>query len=45
MNREALQINTAAREQKGIKTEEEGRIFKLDLRDFEVDSLCYKLKI
>lgn len=44
MNREALQINTAAREQKWIKTAEEERIFKLDLRDFEVYSLCYKLK-
>lgn len=44
MNREALQINTAAREQKWIKTAEEGRIFKLDLRDFEAYSLCYKLK-
>lgn len=44
MNRAALQINTAAREQKWIKTAEEGRIFKLDLRDFEVYSLCYKLK-
>lgn len=44
MNREALQINTAAREQKWIKTAEEGRVFKLDLRDFEAYSLCYKLK-